>query len=167
MAYVRPVPGLGVVVEAMSAQSRAALGLPVDSVRRWLLTMATRLGRQREAGLGEGSGARRKGRQLLQKPHVRAAIADLKAAVLNRADQRTEDDARAAALAREAELDRLARLELTALLDREEAMREQRILMRMHHEFMGRRKAPRRLARRRTIAARACLPPVPGRARTP
>ena len=47
-------------------------------------------------------------------PHVRAAIADLKAAVLNRADQRAEDDARAAALARDAEHDRLARLELTA-----------------------------------------------------
>ena len=41
----------------------------------------------REAGLGEGSGARRKGYQLLQKPHVRAAIAARSAAVLNHAHQ--------------------------------------------------------------------------------
>ena len=86
----------------------------------------------REAGLGDGSGARRKGYQLLQKPHVRAAIAARSAAVLNHADQRAEDDARAAALAREAEHDRLARLELTARLDR-----QQRILMRLHHEVMA------------------------------
>ena len=91
----------------------------------------------REAGLGEGSGARRKGYQLLQKPYIRAAIADLKAAVLNRADQRAEDDARAAALTRDAEHDRLARLELTALLKIEEAERRQRILMRLHHEVMA------------------------------
>ena len=92
----------------------------------------------RDAGLGEGSGARRKGYQLLQKPYIRAAIADLKAAVLNRAHRRAEDDARAAALAREAELDRQARLELTALLEIEEAERRQRILMRLHHEAGGR-----------------------------
>ena len=35
----------------------------------------------REAGLGEGSGARRKGWQLLQKPHIRAVIAARSAAV--------------------------------------------------------------------------------------
>ena len=91
----------------------------------------------REAGLGEGSGARRKGYQLLQKPHVRAAIAARSAAVLNHAHQRAEDDARAAALTRDAELDRLARLELTALLKIEEAERRQRILMRLHHEVMA------------------------------
>ena len=51
MAYVRPVPGLGVVVEATPALSRAALGLPFDSVRRWLLWP-----RQR----GSGSWARRR-----------------------------------------------------------------------------------------------------------
>ena len=90
----------------------------------------------REAKLGTGLGARRVGYCLLQKPHVRAAIADLKAAILNRARPRGSaaraKDPHAAA-------------------------------PRSH----SRRKAPRRLARRRTIAARACLPPVPGRARTP
>ena len=91
----------------------------------------------REAKLGTGLGARRKGYQLLQKPYIRAAIADLKAAVLNRADQRAEGDARAAATDPHAAASR------------------------------SRRKAPRRLARRRTIEVRACLPPVPGRARTP
>ena len=91
----------------------------------------------REAGLGDSSGARRKGYQLLQKPYIRAAIADLKAAVLNRAHPRAEDDARAAALTRDAEHDRLARLELTALLEIEEADRQQRILMRLHHEVMA------------------------------
>ena len=119
----------------------------------------------REAGLGEGSGARRKGYQLLQKPHVRAAIAARSAAVLNHAHQRAEDDARAAALTRDAELDRLARLELTALLKIEEAERRQRILMRLASR--SRRKAPRRLARRRTIEVLACLPPVLWRACTP
>ena len=79
----------------------------------------------RESGLGEGSGARRKGYQLLQKPHVRAAISARSAAVLNHADQR-------------AELDRLARLELTALLKIEEAERRQWILIRLHHEAGGR-----------------------------
>ena len=83
----------------------------------------------REAKLGTGLGARRVGYCLLQKPHVRAAIADLKAAILNRAHQRAEDEERAAALAREAELDRLARLELTALLEIEEAERELKMLM--------------------------------------
>ena len=83
-------------------------------------------------------GARRVGYCLLQKPHVRAAIADLKAAILNRAHQRAEDEEQAAALAREAELDRLARLELTARLEIEEAERRQRILMRLHHEAGGR-----------------------------
>ena len=68
--------------------------------------------------------------------------------------------ARAAALAREAERDRLARLELNALLEIEEAERELKILMRMNREFMGG-------VRRRTIAARACLPTVPGRASPP
>ena len=90
----------------------------------------------REAGLGEGSGAKRKGWQLLQKPHIRAAIAARSAAVLNHAHQRAEDDARAAALAREAELDRLARVELTALLDLEDAERKQKLLRRMHREVM-------------------------------
>ena len=55
----------------------------------------------RESGLGEGSGARRKGWQLLQKPHVRAAIAARSAAVVNYAHQRAEDDARVAALTRD------------------------------------------------------------------
>ena len=82
-------------------------------------------------------GARRVGYCLLQKPHVRAAIADLKAAILNRAHQRAEDEERAAALAREAEHDRLARLELTALLEIEEAERELKMLMRMHHEVIA------------------------------
>ena len=91
----------------------------------------------REAKLGTGLGARRVGYCLLQKPHVRAAIADLKAAILNRAHQRAEDEERAAALAREAELDRLARLELTALLEIEEAERELKMLMRMHHEVIA------------------------------
>ena len=91
----------------------------------------------RESGLGDGSGARRKGYQLLQKPHIRAVIAARSAAVLNHADQRAEDDARVAALTREVELDRLARLELTALLDLEEAERKQKLLMRLHHEVMA------------------------------
>ena len=59
-------------------------------------------------------------------------------AILNRAHQRAEREERAAALAREAERDRLARLELTALLEIEEAERRQRILMRLHHEAGGR-----------------------------
>ena len=91
----------------------------------------------RDAGLGEGSGARRKGWQLLQKPHVRAAIAARSAAVVNHAHQRAEDDARAAALTRDVELDRLARVELTALLDLEDAERKQKLLMRLHHEVMA------------------------------
>ena len=92
----------------------------------------------RAAEFGTGPGARRVGYKLLRKPYIRAAIEEMKAAVLNRADQRAEDDARAAALARDAELDRLARLELTALLEIEEAERRQRILMRLHHEAGGR-----------------------------
>ena len=48
------MPGLGVVVEATPAQPRAALGLPHDSVRRWLLRS-----RQRSSG-GSGSWARRR-----------------------------------------------------------------------------------------------------------
>ena len=39
-------------------------------------------------------------------------------------------------LAREAELDRLARVELTALLDLEDAERKQKLLRRMHREVM-------------------------------
>ena len=92
----------------------------------------------REAGLGEGSGARRKGWQLLQKPHIRAVIAARSAAVLNHAHQRAEDDARVAAFTRDVELDRLARLELTALLDLEEAERKQKLLMRLDHMAGGR-----------------------------
>ena len=91
----------------------------------------------REAGLGEGSGARRKGYQLLQKPFIRAAIAARSAAVVNHVHQRAEDDARVAALTRDVELDRLARLELTALLDLEEAERKQKLLMRLHHMAGG------------------------------
>ena len=91
----------------------------------------------REAELGTGLGARRKGYQLLRKPYIRAAIEEMKAAILNRAHQRAEDEARAAALAREVERDRLARLELNALLEIEEAERELKILMRMNREFMG------------------------------
>ena len=90
----------------------------------------------REAGLGDGSGARRKGYQLLQKPYIRAAIADLKAAVLNRAARNR--GSRAAATDPHAAASR-----------------------------SWRKAAPRRLARRRTIEVRACLPPVPGRARAP
>ena len=91
----------------------------------------------RDARLGEGSGARRKGYQLLQKPHIRTVIAARSAAVVNHDHQRAEDDARVAALTREVELDRLARLELTALLDLEEAERKQKLLMRLHHEVMA------------------------------
>ena len=42
-----------------------------------------------------------------------------------------------AALTRDVELDRLARVELTALLDLEEAERKQKLLMRLHHEVMA------------------------------
>ena len=91
----------------------------------------------RESVLGEGSGARRKGWQLLQKPHIRAVIAARSAAVVNYAHQRAEDDARMAALTRDVDLDRLARLELTALLDLEEAERKQKLLMRLHHMAGG------------------------------
>ena len=93
----------------------------------------------REAGLGEGSGARRKGWQLLQKPYIRAAIAARSAAVLNHAHQRARGRWRERRHSpADAELDRLARLELTALLKIEEAERRQRILMRLHHEAGGR-----------------------------
>ena len=100
-------------------------------------TTATRLGRLGKRGSATARGARRVGYCLLQKPHIRAAIADLKAAILNRAHQRVEDEERAAALAREAELDRLVRLELTAQLEIEEAERELKMLMRMHHEVIA------------------------------
>ena len=60
------------------------------------------------------------------------------AAVVNYAHQRAEDDARVAALTRDIELDRLARLDLTALLDLEEAERKQKLLMRLHHMAGGR-----------------------------
>ena len=78
----------------------------------------------RAAEFGTGLGARRKGYQLLQKPYIRAAIEEMKAAILNRAHQR-------------AELERLARLELTARLEIEEAERELKMLMRMHHEVIA------------------------------
>ena len=51
----------------------------------------------RVAELGTGLGARRKGYQLLRKPYIRAAIEEMKAAILNRAHQRAEDEARVAA----------------------------------------------------------------------
>ena len=108
----------------------------------------------REAKLGTGLGARRVGYCLLQKPHVRAAIADLKAAILNRAHQRSR--ARPPGAPR---TDRAARPRGSAA----RAKDPHADASRSH----GRRKAPRRLARRRTIAARSCLPPVPGRACTP
>ena len=92
----------------------------------------------RAAEFGTGPGARRAGYKLLRKPYIRAAIEEMKAAILNRAHQRAEGEERAAALAREAERDRLARVELTALLDLEDAERRQRILMRLHHEAGGR-----------------------------
>ena len=90
----------------------------------------------RAAEFGTGPGARRVGYKLLRKPYIRAAIEEMKAAILNRAHQRAEDEARAAALAREAELERLARVELTALLDLEDAERKQKLLRRMHREVM-------------------------------
>ena len=89
-------------------------------------------GRKRKSG----SGACRTD-QLLQKPHIRAAIAARSAAVVNHDHQRAEDDARVAALTREVDIDRLARLELTALLDLEEAERKQKLFMRLHHEVMA------------------------------
>ena len=91
----------------------------------------------RAAEFGTGPGARRVGYKLLRKPYIRAAIEEMKAAILNHAHQRAEDDARAAALTRDVELDRLARVELTALLDLEDAERKQKLLMRLHDEVMA------------------------------
>ena len=61
----------------------------------------------REAELGTGLGARRNGYQLLRKPYIRNAIEDLKAAILKRGRQATEDEARLAKLQMRRRLDRL------------------------------------------------------------
>ena len=90
----------------------------------------------REAKLGTGLGARRKGYRLLQKGYIRAKLDELKAATLDRERQQVEEDARSAALTREVELDRLARLELAALLEIDRADREQGLLIRLHREAM-------------------------------
>ena len=136
-----PVPGVG---------SGRAGGKDASATRRcaWItgrpgsllatVTTATQLGR-----LGMLGSAKARGRDGRDGSYSRslisaAVIAARSAAVLNHADQRAEDDARVAALTRDVELDRLVRLELTALLDLEEAERRQRILMRLHHEAGGR-----------------------------
>ena len=89
----------------------------------------------REAKLGTGPGAARKGYRLLQKTHIRARLEELKAAIINSARRQADDDARVAALTREVERDSLDRVELAALLDLEAAeARELKLLKRIRRE---------------------------------
>ena len=86
----------------------------------------------REAKLGTGTAAARKGYRLLQKTHIRARLEELQADAVIRADQQAKDDERVAALTREVELDSVERLELTALIDLQKAEdRELKLIKRL------------------------------------
>ena len=85
----------------------------------------------REAHLSDGSGARRKGWQLLQKPHVvKAIIAELRQRKAADARQRASDEL-AARRGIEAEHERLMRIALMALRELEESVK---LSMRLDHE---------------------------------
>ena len=167
MAYVRPVPGLGVVVEATPAQPRAALGLPHDPVRCWL-----RRPRQRGSG---GSGSEIRDRPGGEAGWVLSSAEASRTRCYCGPESRHPQPRSPASRGRGAgggtrprsrarppgapRTDRAARNRGS----RTRAQNAQADAPRSH----SRRKVPRRLARRRTIAARACLSAAPGRACTP
>ena len=157
--HLRPVPGLGVVVEATSAPSRAALGLPFDSVRRWLLGP-----RQRGSG-GSGSWARRRlgGEAEGMAATPEAVYPRCHRGPERRCPQPRSPASRGRCASGGTRPRRRARSPGAPRADRAARPRGSRPPAKDPHAAAsrshGRRKVPRRLARRRTIEVRACLPP--------
>ena len=165
--HLRLLSDVGDLAEKMPAQPGAALGVPHDPVRCWLLRP-----RQRSSG-GSGSWARRR---LGGEAEGMAATPEAVYPRCHRGPERRCPQPRSSASRGRCASSgtrprRRARSPGTPRTDCAAQNRGSRAAATDPHAAAsrshGRRKAPRRLARRRTIEVRACLPPVPRRARAP